>query len=70
LRLLQFEAALVISTQAGLAAGDFGSAVVTQLRTAASDLLRAAGFDPASANQTVRKAIQHGGKAVRAGRAP
>ncbi|MFI6784729.1 aromatic acid exporter family protein [Micromonospora sp. NPDC050276] len=39
---------------------EFGDAVVTQLRTAASDLLRAAGCDATSANQLVREAEQRG----------
>ncbi|MFR9775565.1 FUSC family protein [Micromonospora sp. MS34] len=46
---------------------DFGAAVVTQLRTAASDLLRATGCDPTSANQQVRSAIRHGEDSVGAG---
>lgn len=52
-----------------LGVSDFGSAVVTQLRTAASDLLRATGCDPASANRTVRRAIEHGANTAR-GRRP
>ncbi|MEW2444410.1 FUSC family protein [Micromonospora marina] len=43
---------------------EFGSAVVTQLRTAASNLLRATGYDPASANREVRQAAQHGADSV------
>ncbi|GGO19938.1 FUSC family protein [Micromonospora parathelypteridis] len=43
---------------------EFGDAVVTQLRTAASDLLRAAGYDPTSANDEVRKAVQGGEDSV------
>ncbi|MEW2386254.1 FUSC family protein [Micromonospora sp. NPDC047707] len=43
---------------------DFGDAVVTQLRTAASDLLRATGYDPTSANEEVRNAIRDGEDSV------
>ena len=46
---------------------DFGDAVVTQLRTAASDLLRVTGCDPTSANQEVRNAMRHGEDSVQAG---
>ncbi|MFE9694021.1 aromatic acid exporter family protein [Micromonospora sp. NPDC005806] len=46
---------------------DFGDAVVTQLRTAASDLLRAIGCDPTSANQEIRNAIRHGEDSIQAG---
>lgn len=53
-----------------LGVDEFGDAVVTQLRTAASDLLRAAGCDPTSANQEVRDAAQHGEDSVRAGGTP
>ncbi|MFI6262478.1 aromatic acid exporter family protein [Micromonospora sp. NPDC051006] len=45
---------------------EFGDAVVTQLRTAASDLLRATGCDPTSANQEIRRATQSGENSVRA----
>ncbi|MEV6367817.1 FUSC family protein [Micromonospora musae] len=48
-----------------LGLADFGDAVVTQLRTAASDLLRAAGCDPGSANREVRDAIRRGEESVR-----
>ncbi|MEU5787818.1 FUSC family protein [Micromonospora purpureochromogenes] len=47
---------------------DFGDAVVTQLRTAASDLLRATGCDPTPANQEVRNAMRHGEDSVQADR--
>ncbi|MEU4555139.1 hypothetical protein EV382_1288 [Micromonospora violae] len=57
--------------QAGRARGrgvdEFGDAVVTQLRTAASDLLRAAGCDATTANQLVREAAQHGEESVGSG---
>ncbi|MEV1317342.1 FUSC family protein [Micromonospora arborensis] len=43
---------------------EFGDAVVTQLRTAASDLLRATGYDPTAANDEVRKAVQGGEDSV------
>ncbi|WP_328417453.1 FUSC family protein [Micromonospora sp. NBC_00389] len=46
---------------------EFGDAVVTQLRTAASDLLRATGYDPTTANDEVRKAVQDGENSVHAG---
>ncbi|MEU1810668.1 FUSC family protein [Micromonospora sp. WMMD1076] len=45
----------------------FGEAVVTQLRTAASDLLRAAGADPTTSNREVRASIKRGEDAVRGG---
>ncbi|MFJ8582913.1 aromatic acid exporter family protein [Micromonospora sp. NPDC093277] len=45
--------------------GEFGDAVVTEVRTAASDLLRATGYDPTPANQEVRKAVQNGTDAAR-----
>nr|WTA70310.1 FUSC family protein [Micromonospora sp. NBC_00855] len=44
----------------GRGVDEFGDAVVTQLRTAASDLLRATGCDPSTANQVVREAEQRG----------
>ncbi|MET8832578.1 FUSC family protein [Micromonospora sp. NPDC004540] len=44
---------------------EFGEAVVTQLRTAASDLLRATGCDPTSANEEVRNTAQRGADSVR-----
>ncbi|WFE54525.1 FUSC family protein [Micromonospora sp. WMMD1155] len=54
--------------QAGRARGqgvdEFGDAVVTQLRTAASDLLRAIGSDATSANDEVRTAVQDGEASV------
>jgi hypothetical protein len=43
---------------------EFGDAVVTQLRTAASDLLRATGCDPTSANEEVRSAMRAGERSV------
>ncbi|MDG4781014.1 FUSC family protein [Micromonospora sp. WMMD961] len=46
---------------------EFGDAVVTQLRTAASDLLRAIGYDATSANDEVRKAVQDGEASVHGG---
>ncbi|MFG3604641.1 FUSC family protein [Micromonospora chersina] len=46
---------------------DFGEAVVTQLRTAASDLLRATGADPTTANRAVRASIKRGEDSVRGG---
>ncbi|MGI5521301.1 FUSC family protein [Micromonospora sp. CA-259024] len=46
---------------------EFGDAVVTQLRTAASDLLRAAGYDATAANDEVRKAAQAGEDSVHPG---
>ncbi|WP_433288544.1 hypothetical protein [Micromonospora sp. CA-244673] len=46
---------------------EFGEAVVTQLRTAASDLLRAAGADPTTANREVRASIRRGVGSVRGG---
>ncbi|WP_406045668.1 FUSC family protein [Micromonospora sp. NBC_00898] len=53
-----------------LGVSDFGDAVVTQLRTAASDLLRATGCDPTSANEEVRSAMRDGEESVQAGGAP
>ncbi|MGR6319890.1 FUSC family protein [Micromonospora soli] len=50
-----------------LGVNDFGDAVVTQLRTAASDLLRATGCDPTSANEEIRTAMQDGEQSVQAG---
>ncbi|MEU8283680.1 FUSC family protein [Micromonospora sp. NPDC048905] len=50
-----------------LGVDEFGDAVVTQLRTAASDLLRATGYDPTSANDEVRKAAEEGENSVSAG---
>ncbi|MEU7607911.1 FUSC family protein [Micromonospora sp. NPDC049204] len=50
-----------------LGVDEFGDAVVTQLRTAASDLLRATGYDPTSANDAVRKAAEEGENSVSAG---
>ncbi|SCG53118.1 Uncharacterized membrane protein YgaE, UPF0421/DUF939 family [Micromonospora echinaurantiaca] len=44
---------------------EFADAVVTQLRTAASELLRATGLDPTLANQAVRKAAQRGKEPAR-----
>ncbi|MDZ5442347.1 FUSC family protein [Micromonospora sp. 4G57] len=38
----------------------YGDAMVTQLRTAASDLLRASGYEPETANRMVREAAQGG----------
>ncbi|MEW2380893.1 hypothetical protein AB0873_02175 [Micromonospora sp. NPDC047707] len=38
----------------------YADAMVTQLRTAASDLLRASGYEPATANRMVREAAQQG----------
>ncbi|MGS2615227.1 FUSC family protein [Micromonospora sp. LZ34] len=49
-----------------LGVDDFGTAVVTQLRTAASELLRATGCDPTSANREVRIAAREGEDSVRA----
>jgi uncharacterized membrane protein YgaE (UPF0421/DUF939 family) len=46
---------------------EFGDAVVTQLRTAASDLLRAIGYDATSANDEVRKAVQDGEASLHSG---
>ncbi|WP_247661978.1 aromatic acid exporter family protein [Micromonospora sp. U21] len=46
---------------------EFGDAVVTQVRTAASDLLRATGCDATRANEEVRDAVQQGEDSVRAG---
>lgn len=48
--------------------GVFGESVVTDLRTAASDVLRATGFEPGDANTTVRRAAGVGLREVRAGR--
>lgn len=42
----------------------FGDAIVTGLRTASSDLLRAAGYDADDANRIVRRAAGAGGSAV------
>ncbi|PWU44180.1 hypothetical protein DLE60_05545 [Micromonospora globispora] len=50
-----------------LGVGEFGDAVVTQLRTAASDLLRATGCDPTPANEEVRSAMRAGEESVQAG---
>ncbi|RLP98947.1 aromatic acid exporter family protein [Micromonospora sp. CV4] len=44
--------------------GSFGEALVTGLRTAASDLLRAAGCDPDDANTAVRRAAGVGEAAI------
>ncbi|WP_206745057.1 hypothetical protein [Micromonospora sp. CB01531] len=49
-----------------LGVNDFGDAVVTQLRTAASDLLRAIGCNPTSANQEVRRAMRDGEESAQA----
>ncbi|MGW3604853.1 FUSC family protein [Micromonospora sp. NPDC005161] len=49
---------------------EFGDAVVTQVRTAASDLLRATGCDATTANEEVRDAVQRGEESVRAGGTP
>lgn len=46
---------------------EFGEAVVTQLRTAASDLLRATGADPTTANRAVRASIKRGEDSERGG---
>lgn len=50
-----------------LGVSEFGDAVVTQLRTAASDLLRATGCDPTSANEVVRSAMRAGEESAQAG---
>ncbi|MFG2053230.1 aromatic acid exporter family protein [Micromonospora sp. NPDC048930] len=50
-----------------LGVDEFGEAVVTQLRTAASDLLRAIGSDPTSANQEIRSAMRAGEESVHHG---
>lgn len=50
----------------GRGVGEFGEAVITQLRTAASDLLRATGCDATSANDQVRQAAQQGAESVQA----
>ncbi|WBB70141.1 FUSC family protein [Micromonospora sp. WMMD812] len=50
----------------GQGVDQFGDAVVTQLRTAASDLLRATGCDPTPANEEIRTAEQQGEDSVRA----
>ncbi|MGY0002929.1 FUSC family protein [Micromonospora sp. I033] len=49
-----------------LGVDEFGEAVITQLRTAASDLLRATGCDATSANDQVRQAAQRGAESVQA----
>ncbi|MET8910129.1 FUSC family protein [Micromonospora sp. NPDC004551] len=53
-----------------LGVDEFGEAVITQLRTAASDLLRATGCDATAANDEVRQAAQRGAESVRAGNKP
>ncbi|NJP31121.1 hypothetical protein [Micromonospora thermarum] len=47
----------------------YGDSVVTDLRTAASDLLRATGCSPADANTAVRRMAGAGQEAVRRERA-
>lgn len=58
------QAALDIGRLAGQARAKglqpYSAAMVTQLRTAASDLLRARGFEPERANRLVREAAQDG----------
>jgi uncharacterized membrane protein YgaE (UPF0421/DUF939 family) len=64
------EQALAAVTEAGRAyaegVGFSGSVVVAQVRTAASDLLKASGLDQGEANRLVRHAFSDGENAVRA----